>query len=69
MQIVVEVADNKADLFLEFIRSLSFVKRSEKVEGGSISNPELIQSIEDYESGKVQPQPFDLNSLKAYGEA
>lgn len=65
MRILLEVSDNKADLFLEFIRNLPFVKKSEKVSDNEVTNPKILRSIEDYEQGKVSPTPANLEELKA----
>ena len=65
MRIVLEIADNKADLFLEFVRNLSFVKKSEKIPANQITNPAILQSIEDYEQGRTEPAPLSLEELKA----
>lgn len=64
MKILLEVSDNKVDLFLEFIKNIPFIKHSEKILPGQVTNAAIIQSIEDYESGKVQPTPCSLSELK-----
>jgi hypothetical protein len=65
MRILLEVSDNKADMFLEFIRNLPFVKKSEKIPANQITNPAILQSIEEYEQGKTTPTPLSLSELKA----
>lgn len=65
MKIVVEVNDNKANFLIEFLKSISFVKKAKVIEGNEITNPDILQSIEDYETKKVTPTPLNLAELKA----
>ena len=64
MKILVEVSDSKAELFLEFIKNISFIEYFEKVTPNQVISPAILQSIEDYETGKVQPTPCSLADLK-----
>lgn len=64
MEILLDVNDDKAELFLEFIKNIPFVRSSEKVSSGQVGNKAVLQSIEDYESGKVAPTPLNLTDLK-----
>ncbi len=66
IKIVLEVQDNKAELFMEFIKDLSFVKKAEIAAPNEILNPRLLQSIENYETGKVKPTPCSLAELKEW---
>lgn len=64
MKIILDIHDNKADLFLEFIKNLSFVQKAEVAAPDQILNPRLLQSIEAYETGKAIPTPCNLTELK-----
>ena len=48
MKILLEISDNKAELFLEFIKNISFIKRAEKVASGQVTNLAVLQSIERF---------------------
>lgn len=69
MKVVLDVTDNKVEMFLEFMKSLSFVKKAEVAEPNEILNPRILQSIEDYEKGKAMPTPVNLTDLKALIDA
>ncbi|TKK71493.1 hypothetical protein FC093_00250 [Ilyomonas limi] len=69
MKILLEVADNKADLLLELLKDISFIKDAKQTGDTEITNPAILKSIEDYESGKVQPTPCNLEDLKALIDA
>ena len=69
MKVVLDVTDNKVEMFLEFMKSLSFVKKAEVAEPNEILNPRILQSIEDYEKGKATPTPVNLADLKALIDA
>lgn len=64
MKILVEIPDNKAALALEFFKSISFIKKAKPVAKNEITNPSILKSIEDYESGKVKPTIVNLAQLK-----
>ena len=65
MKIVLDVENSKVELFMEFMRSLSFVKSTQQLEPGLITNQAILKSIDDYESGSVQPTPANLDDLRA----
>ena len=69
MKIILDIQDNKAELFLEFIKDLSFVEKAEVAASNEILNPRLLQSIEDYETGKVKSTPLNLEELKSIIDA
>lgn len=69
MKILIEVSDNKGNLFLEFMKDISSIKHVEKVTPGQVTNPAILQRVEDYESGKVQPIPCSLSELKTLIDA
>ena len=64
MKILIEVNDEKVDFALEVLKSISFVKKAKKVAANEIANSAILQSIEDYENGKVKPTPVILSELK-----
>ena len=65
MRYIVDIADNKSTFAEEFFRSISFIKNVKAIADNEITNPSVLQSIEDYESGKTQPTPLNLSELKA----
>lgn len=65
MKILVEVSSNKADFAIEVLKSISFVKNVKQVAKNEITNPVILQSIEEYEKRKIKPTPLNLAELKA----
>ena len=52
MKIIVEVNDNKADYAVEFLKNISFIKKTKRIAKNEITNPAILQSIESYEKKK-----------------
>ncbi len=65
MKILLEVTDNKAAFLIEFLKNISFVKKAKTIDANEITNPAILQSIQDYESKKIKPTPLNLAELKA----
>jgi hypothetical protein len=65
MKYVLEVPDNKSDFAEEFFKTISFVKNIKQIASNEITNPLILQSIDDYETGKLTPTPLSLKELKA----
>jgi hypothetical protein len=65
MKIVLDINDNKADYAIEFFKNISFVKKATAIAKNQITNPAILQSIQDYESKKIKPTPLNLAELKA----
>ncbi|MFN5444562.1 MAG: hypothetical protein ACK48V_10070 [Crocinitomicaceae bacterium] len=63
-KVELDIPSNKVALFLEFLRSMSFVKKIKVIEENEITNPDILKSIEDYENKKVDPTPLNLEELK-----
>ena len=61
----IDIAANKAAFAEEFFKTISFVKKVRAIPANEITNPAILQSIETYEKGKVQPTPLNLDELKA----
>jgi hypothetical protein len=61
----IDIADNKIAFAEEFFKTISFVKKVRVIPGNEITNLAILQSIEDYEKGKVKPTPLNLAELKA----
>lgn len=61
----IEIADNKASFAEEFFKNISFVKKVRSIAPNEITNSAILQSIEDYEKGKVTPTRLSLEELKA----
>jgi len=65
--IIIEHADKSTTELLKRLAErlgLSFKTKKEQPESGIVTNPELLKTIADYESGKVQPIEVDLDELK-----
>jgi hypothetical protein len=65
----IDIADNKIAFVEEFLKNISFVKNVQVMANDEITNPAILKSIEDYESGKVKPTPLNLAELKAMIDA
>jgi hypothetical protein len=65
MKILVEVNDNKADYAVEFLKNISFIKKTRRIAKNEITNAAILQSIESYEKKKIKPTPVNLKELKA----
>jgi hypothetical protein len=64
MKYVLEVPDNKSDFAEEFFKTISFVKNIKQIASNEITNPSILQSIDDYETGISTPTPLSLKELK-----
>jgi hypothetical protein len=62
----IEIADNKTSFAEEFFKTISFVKKVRTIASNEITNPAILKSIEDYETGKAKPTPLNLAELKAF---
>jgi hypothetical protein len=61
----IDIADNKIAFAEEFFKTISFVKKVRAIPVNEITNLDILQSIENYEKGKVKPTPLNLAELKA----
>jgi hypothetical protein len=61
----IEVADSETTFVKKFLKNISFVKKVKAVATNEITNPAILQSIEAYENGKMQPTPLNLAELKS----
>jgi hypothetical protein len=61
----IDIADNKATFAEEFFKTISFVKKFRAIASNEITNPAILQSIDDHEKGKEKPTPLSLAELKA----
>ncbi len=61
----IDIADNKSAFAEEFFKTISFVKKVRVIASNEITNPGILQSIDDYEKGKLSPTPLNLAELKA----
>ncbi len=60
----IDIEENKQSFAEEFFKTISFVKKVRKVVSNEITNPAILQSIEDYENGRKNPTPLSLSELK-----
>lgn len=65
MKIVVDINESKVAFALEFFKNVSFIKKAKAIASNEITNPDILQSIEGYEKGKIKPSPVNLKELKA----
>ena len=65
----IDIADNKITFAEEFFKTISFVKKVRAIASNEITNPAILQSIDDYENGKSKPTPLNLAELKAMIDA
>ena len=54
----IDIADDKRAFAEEFFKTISFVKKVRAVASNEITNPAILQSIEEYEKQKTQPTPL-----------
>lgn len=64
MKYVIDIPDNKISFAEEFFKAISFIKTVKRVQSNEITNPNVLQSINGYENGKIQPTPLNLDDLK-----
>ena len=64
-KIELDVSEQKLSLVLEFLKGVSFIKNVRTVAPNEIANPKILESIEDFETGKSQPVSMSLAELKA----
>lgn len=65
MKIVVDINESKLAFAMEFFKNVSFIKKAKAIAPNDITNPEILESIEGYEKGKLKPTPVNLKELKA----
>ena len=61
----IDIEDDKKTFAEEFFKTISFVKKVRAIESNEITNPAILQSINDYEKGNTKPTPLNLAELKA----
>ncbi len=64
MKYLLDIVDNKSEIAEEFFKSVSFIKNVKQVAVNEITNPLILQSIENYKKGKIKPTPLNLIELK-----
>ena len=65
--LIIEHADQSTtELFKQLVDKLGLrmTTKKEKADPGEITNPELLKTIDDYESGRVKPVEIDLETLR-----
>ncbi|MDR0867149.1 MAG: hypothetical protein LBP75_01565 [Planctomycetota bacterium] len=63
-QLELEVDEDRAAFAEEFFNAISFVKKVKTVAPNEITNPAILRSIADVESGRVAPTPLNLAELR-----
>jgi len=64
MKYVLDIPEDKKAFAEEFFKTISFIKNVKAILPNEITNPVILQSINDYETGKVNPTPLSLADLK-----
>ncbi len=64
MKYIVEIADNKTEIAEAFFKSVSFIKNVKQVAVDEITNPLILQSIENYEKNRIKPTSLNLKELR-----
>lgn len=64
MKYVLDIPEDKKAFAEEFFKTISFIKNVKAILPNEITNPVILQSINDYEIGKVNPTPLSLAELK-----
>jgi hypothetical protein len=68
-KIELEVSEQKLSSVLEFLKGLSFIQNIRIVAPNEITNPKILESMEDFETGIFQPVSMSLTKLKALQSA
>jgi hypothetical protein len=63
-KVVIDVPENKVSFAEDFFRAISFVKEVSPFAENEITNESVLQSINSYENGTVQPVAVNLEDLK-----
>jgi hypothetical protein len=63
-KIELDVSEQKLSLVLEFLKGVSFIKNVRTVAPNEITNPKVLESIEDFETGLLQPVSRSLTEVK-----
>jgi hypothetical protein len=64
MKYILDIADNKSAFAEEFFKTISFVRTVKAIAPNEITNPAILNSIDEYEKGTTTPTPLSLNDLK-----
>lgn len=64
MKYILDIPNNKAGLAEEMFKSISFIKNVRAIAPNEVTNPAILQSIENYEKGEVRATPLSLDELK-----
>ena len=65
MRYILEIPENKVVFAEEFFKNVSFIKKVKAISSNEITNNAILQSIEQYETGKVNPTILNLSDLKS----
>lgn len=68
-RIELEVAADKLAFAEEFFKSISFIRSVRMVPPNEITNPDILECIASYETGKQNPTPLNLSELKSMLDA
>ena len=68
-KIELEVSEQKLSSALEFLNGVSFIGNIRIIAPNEITNPKILESIEDFETGIFQPVSMSLTKLKSLQSA
>ena len=61
----IDIEKDKKHFIEELFKSISFIKNVKLIEPNEITKVDILQSIEDYETGKSKPTALNLSELKS----
>jgi len=61
----IDTKQNSLEFVMQFLKNISFIKDIKVVESNEVTNPSILQSIEDYEKNMIKPTPMSLSELKS----
>ncbi len=64
MKYILDIPESKTAFAEEFFKTISFVKKVTAILPNQITNPAILQSIDQYEKHKLKPTPLNLTELK-----
>jgi len=63
-KVTIDVPESRVSFAEDFFKAISFVKEVIPFEANEVTNPDILQSIDSYESKTVQPVSINLEDLK-----
>lgn len=64
MKYIIDISESKTAFAEEFFKNISFIKKVTPILPNQITNPDILQSIDQYEKYNLKPTPLSLTELK-----